>query len=175
MSDTAGGEGDSGLSVEGRSNADVFKGALAREHEMISGALDSLDRWDETDQSVFKRFFGEPSDIARAHATEVYGRMLALNESYSPANFQVDPLEPAVAYVDVSDPRTITVSDRFFGLGQDSQAATLIHEMSHFNVIGATMDFTAAGDVTGLLRLTQTRALGNAQSYAVYGAISGMQ
>lgn len=150
--------------------AEFVKGSLAAERQKLLGAMESLDRWNEADQEVFSKFFGEPSDIARAHVREVYGRMLAQNNSYSAQNFRFDPNESAPAYVYRDEPDTIYLGKRFFGLNTESQAAGLIHERSHFDVIAATSHFSniGPGQLGRIRELPQTEKLGNAQSYGLF-------
>jgi len=118
--------------------------------------------------------FGDTSPAARAHGAEVLGRVQALNGSYSAENFRVDTGYDGVAYVDPTNPNRIYLGERYFELGGNSQAGVLTHEMSHFNVVGATDDITLAGAgyLSRTLMLPPTQALGNAQSYSIYVACS---
>lgn len=80
--------------------------------------------------------------------------------------------DSAYAYVYPTQPYTIYLCNAFWGAsstGTDSKAGTLVHEMSHFNVIAATDDWaygqTAAKN---LARTNTTRAVDNADSHEYF-------
>jgi len=154
--------------------ADVVGGALTRQRGQIGSTLQGLERWNQGDQDVFEDVFVDSSPAARGHVTEVFDRMQSLSNSYSAENFRVDTGYDGLAYVDPANPDRIYLGERYFEAGENSQAGVLTHEMSHFNSIGATNDITlgGAGQLLKTLMLPSTDALGNAQSYAVYGACS---
>jgi peptidyl-Lys metalloendopeptidase len=76
------------------------------------------------------------------------------------------------AYVYPGNPYEIYVCYYFFhapNMGRDSAAGTLVHEMSHFNVVAGTDDYVYGE--TGALNLAQTsprRAINNADNYEYF-------
>ena len=80
--------------------------------------------------------------------------------------------DSAYAYVYPTQPYTIYLCNAFWSApstGTDSKAGTLVHEMSHFNVIASTDDWaygqTAAKN---LARTNTTRAIDNADSHEYF-------
>ena len=80
--------------------------------------------------------------------------------------------QPYFAYVYPSDPYKIYVCKVFWQVsltGTDSQAGTLIHEMSHFDVVAATDDYVYGQ--TGAMELAITNpenAVNNADSHEYF-------
>ena len=77
-----------------------------------------------------------------------------------------------VAYVTPDEPFLIYICDRFFTLpleGPDGQALTLIHEMSHFNVVAGTRDIATDGSCQLLAKTKPSDAIRNADSYGFFG------
>jgi peptidyl-Lys metalloendopeptidase len=80
--------------------------------------------------------------------------------------------DSAYAYVYSNQPYTIYLCNAFWSapaLGTDSKAGTLVHEMSHFNVVAGTSDY--AYGQTAAKRLASTnpkRAINNADSHEYF-------
>jgi peptidyl-Lys metalloendopeptidase len=77
--------------------------------------------------------------------------------------------DSAYAYVYPTQPYTIYLCNAFWSApstGTDSKAGTLVHEMSHFNVIAATDDW--AYGQTAAKNLARTRAIDNADSHEYF-------
>jgi peptidyl-Lys metalloendopeptidase len=89
-----------------------------------------------------------------------------------PLAFYCDCSNSAYAYVYPSDPYKVHLCNAFWSApttGTDSKAGTIIHEVSHFNVVAGTND-NAYGQ-TACKRLAQQnpkRAIGNADSHEYF-------
>jgi peptidyl-Lys metalloendopeptidase len=86
--------------------------------------------------------------------------------------FNCSCTDSAFAYVYPTQPYTIYLCNAFWtapSTGTDSKAGTLVHEMSHFNVVAATDDWaygqTAAKN---LARTNTTKAVDNADSHEYF-------
>jgi peptidyl-Lys metalloendopeptidase len=86
--------------------------------------------------------------------------------------FNCSCTDSAYAYVYPTQPYTIYLCNAFWtapSTGTDSKAGTLVHEMSHFNVVAATDDWaygqTAAKN---LARTNTTKAVDNADSHEYF-------
>jgi hypothetical protein len=150
--------------------ADVLGRRLAQERNWVRNSLDASGRWNEADQQYLQDVFGDSSPVAREHVTEVLNRMDALIGSYLPDNFRVDITSGIPAYVITNDPNTVYLGESFFDLTANHQTGVLVHEMSHFDLIGATDDIALGGAaaLSRTLMLPPTQALGNAQSYSIH-------
>ena len=112
--------------------------ALKAERKVLENVLEALKRWDPQDQARFKEWFGEATPIARAHVQEVFTRMLQQNRTYSSDNVRFESRRNRRAIRGSPGP----VHDHGFAelldkklQGELSQAATFIHERSHFESI----------------------------------------
>jgi peptidyl-Lys metalloendopeptidase len=90
----------------------------------------------------YKYWFGSYSDGRYTTATSHFG---AIADAFATKNITIDCgcKKQYYAYVYPSQPYKIYVCRAFWaapGLGQDSKAGTLVHEMSHFNVVAGTDD-----------------------------------
>ncbi len=76
------------------------------------------------------------------------------------------------AYVNPNSPYVITVCNAFWtapALGTDSKAGTLIHEMSHFNVVAGTNDWVYGQSGAKNLAITDpAKAIDNADSHEYF-------
>lgn len=147
--------------------------ALQAEKQKLAQSLQAIDRWNTTDQDLFAKVFRESTEVARGHVKAVFDRMVLQNQCYAADNSRVDSADPGIAYVHGDDPETIYLTSRFFDLAEASQAATLIHERSHFDSVASTDDFSKPAETALMLDLPETKALANAQSYAVYASCIG--
>ena len=90
----------------------------------------------------------------------------------APVTFNCNCTDSAYAYVYSNQPYTIYLCNAFWNApatGTDSKAGTLVHEMSHFNVVAGTSDY--AYGQTAAKRLAQQnpkRAINNADSHEYF-------
>jgi peptidyl-Lys metalloendopeptidase len=80
--------------------------------------------------------------------------------------------DSAYAYVYPTQPYTIYLCNAFWSAGStetDSKAGTLVHEMSHFNVVAGTDDWAYGQSAArNLARTNTTRAVDNADSHEYF-------
>jgi RHS repeat-associated protein len=176
----------------GQRNLNAAEGQLLRtqvlplERETLRVTLDKLAAWAPQERGLVRTWFGEDSEMVRAHVTAVLDAAKAQSERYTEANFAWRYFPESEdcngwACVNPEKDTSIYLTPRFFSEGAadaKSQAIALVHERTHFNSVGATSDITGTG---GQLRFWQTRslarysppeALANAQSYALFVACS---
>ena len=78
------------------------------------------------------------------------------------------------AFVFTNDPFNMTLCDVFFIVpreGTDSQSGTIVHEISHFNVVASTDDFSSALDQRGsrsLANSSPANAIRNANAFEYF-------
>ena len=126
----------------------------------------------------YTTWFGAP-DTARA--AKVAGNVTAVKDAFEnkPVKINCDCNEPYFAYVYPARPYTVWVCKAFWAAavtGTDSRGGTLLHELSHFDVVAGTDDHvygqTGAAD---LARTAPERAINNADSYEYFGENSPPQ
>ncbi|ATB33411.1 M35 family metallo-endopeptidase [Melittangium boletus] len=107
-------------------------------------------------------------NTARSHFTKI-------NSALSTALLTVDCTctdTGTYAYVYPSSPYRIYVCGAFWSAspaGTDSQAGTLVHEVSHFNVVASTNDHAyGQGNAKSLARSNPSRALNNADNHEYF-------
>jgi peptidyl-Lys metalloendopeptidase len=80
--------------------------------------------------------------------------------------------DSAYAYVYPTQPYTIYLCNAFWNApstGTDSKAGTLVHEMSHFNVVAGTNDYAYGQTAAKNLAIQNpTRAIANADSHEYF-------
>ncbi|MBD8564068.1 peptidase M35 [Oxalobacteraceae sp. CFBP 8763] len=110
-----------------------------------------------------------------ARGAKVTANVTAIREAFEnkPIKIDCDCDEPYFAYVYPARPYTVWVCKAFWAAaptGTDSRGGTLMHELSHFNVVAATDDHVygqaAAADMA---RSAPQRAINNADSYEYFG------
>jgi peptidyl-Lys metalloendopeptidase len=110
-----------------------------------------------------------------ARGAKVTANVTAIREAFEnkPVKIDCDCDEPYFAYVYPARPYTVWVCKAFWAAaptGTDSRGGTLMHELSHFNVVAATDDHVygqaAAADMA---RSAPQRAINNADSYEYFG------
>jgi peptidyl-Lys metalloendopeptidase len=143
--------------------------AYANARSMAGAALTYLSSTTPSGTPRYVTWFGTFSttrwNTAKAHFTSISQKLV--NEV---ANCTCT--DSAYAYVFPSQPYTIYLCNAFWpapATGTDSKAGTLIHEMSHFNVVASTDD-NAYGQTAckRLARSSATRALDNADSHEYF-------
>jgi hypothetical protein len=158
---------DSEASVSDKQYGQLAR-ASARARQMMGDAESALADFDPAARAESRLMFGNDSEATRAAAAGVFGRGGTVLAGYSQENFAVNTVNTKdLAYVNVGDPTRITVTGAFFDMSVDSQAYVLIHEVSHFNVVGGTGDLgITLFDTLALGR--QGLGLQNADSYAAF-------
>jgi peptidyl-Lys metalloendopeptidase len=103
----------------------------------------------------------------QSHYTSIKG---ALDNKKIVVNCDCD--ESAYAYVYPDSPYEIYVCDAFWSAsttGTDSKAGTLIHELSHFNVVASTDDWTyGQSSCKSLAQSSPSKAVDNADSHEYF-------
>ena len=119
--------------------------AMLRENKRV------LERWNAADQAEFERWFGTSDEaykdeVLAAIELEITALEAATNENFRLPKVGKDS-DTLNAHVSPSDTdKKIHLGNNWFNYpetsdgGVDSQAATLIHEFSHFNDLGDTND-----------------------------------
>jgi peptidyl-Lys metalloendopeptidase len=110
-----------------------------------------------------------------ARGAKVTANVTAIREAFENKAVKIDCDcdEPYFAYVYPARPYTVWVCKAFWAAaptGTDSRGGTLLHELSHFDVVAATDDHVygqaAAADMA---RSAPQRAIDNADSYEYFG------
>jgi len=120
----------------------------------------------------YTSWFGAP-DAARG--ARVGASFAAIKDAFEtkPVKIDCDCNEPFFAYVYPARPYTVWVCKAFWAAavtGTDSRGGTLLHELSHFDVVAATDDhvYGQAG-AAELARTAPERAINNADSHEYFG------
>ena len=110
-----------------------------------------------------------------ARGARVTGNFTAIKDAFDnkPVKIDCDCDEPYFAYVYPARPYTVWVCRAFWAAavtGTDSRGGTLLHELSHFDVVAATDDhvYGQAG-AAELARTAPERAINNADSHEYFG------
>jgi peptidyl-Lys metalloendopeptidase len=124
------------------------------------------------DGTRYTTWFGAP-DAARG--ARVTANFTAIRDAFESKPVKVDCAcdEPYFAYVYPARPYTVWVCKAFWAAavtGTDSRGGTLVHELSHFDVVAATDDhvYGQAG-AAELARTAPERAINNADSHEYFG------
>lgn len=104
---------------------------------------------------------------ARSHFSKVYSAMLNQN-----VVFDCGCTSSAYAYVYPTQPYKVYLCNAFWSAplsGTDSKGGTIVHELSHFNVVAATDDHAYGQSAAkNLARTNPTRALDNADNHEYF-------
>ena len=116
-----------------------------------------------------------------ARGARVTSNFTAIKDAFEnkPVKIDCDCDEPYFAYVYPARPYTVWVCRAFWAAavtGTDSRGGTLLHELSHFDVVAATDDhvYGQAG-AAELARSTPERAINNADSHEYFGENTPVQ
>lgn len=171
--------GEAGLAFNGCSNGqqeqllaamDAGRAMAADSHAYLGAQQEAGAR--------YTTWFGAP-DAARA--ARVKSNVTAIKDAFEnkPVKIDCGCNEPYFAYVYPARPYTVWVCKAFWAAavtGTDSRGGTLLHELSHFDVVAATDDHvygqTSAAE---LARTAPERAINNADSYEYFGENSPPQ
>lgn len=146
------------------SNAEAIS-LLARNY------LNNLPVASRSTDAAYRTWFGEYTSsrysTVQSHFNAIYS---AFNTQT--VTFHCDCTSSAYAYVYSNQPYNIHLCNAFWNapnLGIDSKAGTLVHEMSHFNVVAGTSDY--AYGTSACQRLASTnpkKAINNADSHEYF-------
>ena len=116
-----------------------------------------------------------------ARGAKVTSNFTAIKDAFEnkPVKIDCDCDEPYFAYVYPARPYTVWVCRAFWAAavtGTDSRGGTLLHELSHFDVVAATDDhvYGQAG-AAELAREAPERAINNADSHEYFGENTPVQ
>ena len=119
----------------------------------------------------YVKWFGEPTRerwaLARTH-------FLAIQDAFTtkPLTLDCSCTSSAYAYVFPTQPYKIYLCNAFWSApmtGTDSKAGTMIHEMSHFDVVAGTDDWAYGQTAAAALAISNpTNALNNADSHEYF-------
>ena len=164
--------------------ANLFEQALAQQGITVLGrrvmAVDSQTYLASTTPygARYATWFGALDAARGAQVSTNFG---AIRDAFDnkPVKIDCDCDEPYFAYVYPARPYTVWVCKAFWAAavtGTDSRGGTLVHELSHFDVVAATDDvvYGQAG-AAELARSAPERAIRNADSHEYFGENSPVQ
>lgn len=171
--------GDAGLSYANCSNAqqeqlvtamDAGRAMTADSHAYLTSGKQYGER--------YATWFGA---LDAARGVKVTSNFTAIKDAFEnkPVKIDCDCDEPYFAYVYPARPYTVWVCRAFWAAavtGTDSRGGTLLHELSHFDVVAATDDhvYGQAG-AAELARSAPDRAVNNADSHEYFGENTPVQ
>jgi peptidyl-Lys metalloendopeptidase len=126
----------------------------------------------------YATWFGALDAARGAQVTTNFG---AIRDAFDnkPVKIDCDCDEPYFAYVYPARPYTVWVCKAFWAAavtGTDSRGGTLVHELSHFDVVAATDDIVyGQAGAAELARSAPERAVRNADSHEYFGENSPVQ
>jgi peptidyl-Lys metalloendopeptidase len=165
--------GTASLAYSGRcslTQQDTIAGAVGQASSYSQAAMDYLGRLTST-STRFTTWFGPYSSARR---TTAYNHFVAIDDAFDTKPITVDCKckKNYYAYVYPTQPYVIYVCRAFWNAplaGTDSKAGTLIHEMSHFNVVASTDDWAYGQSACKNLAISDpSRALDNADSHEYF-------
>ncbi|GAB3371749.1 M35 family metallo-endopeptidase [Massilia agri] len=121
------------------------------------------------------RYTGWFGALDATRGTKVAGNFAAIRDAFENKPLKVDCgcNEPYFAYVYPAQPYTIYVCKGFWTApltGTDSRGGTLLHELSHFDVVAGTDDHVYGQQgAAELARTSPERAINNADSHEYFG------
>ena len=149
-------------------------GILAEATRISAEARDALGETPVASQPAAWRYatwFGAHSSGNYGTVSDIFSTMTAALEEQT-IEFACDCTEPYIAWVYTTIPYTIHLCPAFWTLsliGEDSQAGTVVHEMSHFVVVGGTTDHIYGRDgAIGLADSDAAAAVENADNYEYF-------
>lgn len=120
----------------------------------------------------YQTWFGT---LDAARGAKVTANFTAIRDAFEnkPVKIDCDCNEPYFAYVYPARPYTVWVCRAFWAAavtGTDSRGGTLLHELSHFDVVAATDDVVYGQQgAAELARTAPERAINNADSHEYFG------
>lgn len=162
-----------GLSYANCSNAqqDQLVTALEAGRAMTADGLNYLSAGKQYGER-YLTWFGA---LEPARGAKVTANFMAIKDAFEnkPVKIDCDCNEPYFAYVYPARPYTVWVCKAFWAAavtGTDSRGGTLLHELSHFDVVAATDDVVYGQQgAADLARTAPERAITNADSHEYFG------
>jgi uncharacterized protein involved in type VI secretion and phage assembly len=156
---------------------DEIKAAKDDAAKLLKSKEAALERWSDDDKVDFKKWFGDDSEKSRQEMLDRIRAEEVLLDKMDLSNFA--PPEPGehkphvFAYTKPDDESHMVYLDDAFwtapAVGTDSKAGTIVHELSHFNDIGATSDDAYGKKAAGILAIDEVeKALENADNMEFY-------
>ncbi|HEX8699793.1 MAG TPA: M35 family metallo-endopeptidase [Myxococcaceae bacterium] len=145
--------------------------AISAAKSMASNSLSYLTNTTPGNTSRYKTWFGTYSSTNWSTAKSHFN---AINSAFNNQNVVVDCSckQSYYAYVYPTQPYKIYVCNAFWSApmtGTDSKGGTLVHEMSHFNVVAATDDHAYGQTAAKNLAVSSpTKALDNADNHEYF-------
>lgn len=163
----------SGLSYSQCSNAqqETIAGAMAAGSAMAGGGLAYLTSGKEQAQR-YTNWFGALDGARQARVTKNFTQ---IKDAFETKPVKVDCAcdEDYFAYVYPAQPYTIYVCKAFWTAamtGTDSMGGTLLHELSHFDIVAGTDDHVyGQSGAAEMARTAPERAVNNADSHEYFG------
>ena len=151
------------------SQTSTINSAIAAAKTMANSSVNYLNAG--TNGTRYKKWFGTYSSTryatARSHFTNIKSAL-----DTKPIVVDCTCKESYYAYVYPTQPYKIYVCNAFWSApmsGTDSKGGTLVHELSHFNVVAATDDHAYGQSAAASLAISNpTRALDNADSHEYF-------
>ena len=143
--------------------------------EAIRIAKDASDTLDaamlHTSGTRYRLWFGLPDNQRQLLVTNNFNKIYTALDTEN-IHFNCDCTEDIFAYVYPSEHYNITLCNTFWEAeiaGSDSKSGTIIHEMTHFNVIGSTEDYKyGTTDTLELAIDNPQQAVNNADNYEYF-------
>ena len=145
--------------------------AVSAAKSMASNSLSYLTNTTPGNTARYKTWFGTYSSTNWSTAKSHFNN---INSAFNTQNVVVDCSckQSYYAYVYPAQPYKIYVCNAFWSApmtGTDSKGGTLVHEMSHFNVVAATDDHAYGQSAAKNLAISNpTRALDNADNHEYF-------
>ena len=160
-----------GLSFSGctSSQSSTITSAIAAAKTMANGSVNYLNAG--TQGTRYKKWFGAYTASRYATAKSHFAN---IKSAFDTKNVVVDCSckQSYYAYVYPTQPYKIYVCNAFWSApmtGTDSKGGTLVHEMSHFNVVAGTDDHAYGQSAAASLAISNpTKALDNADSHEYF-------
>ncbi|MFT3771497.1 MAG: M35 family metallo-endopeptidase [Minicystis sp.] len=157
---------------------EIIKEAKERAEKVLKCAEKRLNRWNDEDKAMFKKYFGSDDDAARQ---AIQDRVAANQSAVNDANFHFGSQDETVSPEDLGGYAHVTPDDASHNVyldqafwsapteGTDNQTGTMLHEMSHFDDVGGTYDNMYGRDNSlELAKQDPAQALSNADNYEYY-------
>ncbi len=151
------------------SQSSTITSAIAAAKTMANSSVNYLNAG--TQGTRYKKWFGTYSSTRYATARSHFVNIKAALDS-KPVVVDCSCKQSYYAYVYPTQPYKIYVCNAFWSApmsGTDSKGGTLVHELSHFNVVAATDDHAYGQSAAASLAISNpTRALDNADSHEYF-------
>jgi peptidyl-Lys metalloendopeptidase len=163
--------GTMGVSFSGctSSQTSTINSAIAAAKTMANSSVNYLNAG--TNGTRYKKWFGAYSSTRYATARSHFVNIKAALDS-KPIVVDCSCKQSYFAYVYPTQPYKIYVCNAFWSApmtGTDSKGGTMVHELSHFNVVAATDDHAYGQSAAASLAISNpTRALDNADSHEYF-------